>query len=73
MIAKKVLSSGNISLNLYELRKKKKLTHEALGEILGVSSRTIYFWEDGEKKPTIENLIQLSNLFEVSIEEILSR
>ena len=35
---------------LKELRKKKKLTQQRLGEIIGVTKRTIIAWEKEERE-----------------------
>lgn len=73
MIANNDLCSNNISLNIYKLRITHGYTHEEIAEIMRVSTRTIYFWENGNKKPTIDNLIYLTRIFGVSIEEMLRK
>ena len=55
-----------------ELRKTKKLTQEQLGEILGVTNKTVSRWETGTYLPSAEALQAMSELFGVSINEILS-
>jgi len=55
-----------------ELRKTKKLTQEQLGEILGVTNKTVSRWETGTYLPSAEALQAMSELFGVSISEILS-
>ena len=54
-----------------ELRKGKNMTQEALGEILGVTSRTVSRWETGSNLPDLDLLIQLADFYNVDIREIL--
>lgn len=56
---------------LAALRKENGLTQEALGEQLGVTNKTISRWETGSYLPPVEMLQLLSNLYSVSINEIL--
>ncbi len=57
---------------LLELRHERKLTQEQLGERIGVSNRTVSRWENGNYMPPVEMLLELSNFYGVSINEILS-
>lgn len=57
---------------LKELRFEKNLTQEQLGEIIGVTNKTISRWENGNYMPPVEMLQTLSNFYSVSINEILS-
>ena len=55
-----------------ELRKKQGLTQEQLGENIGVTNKTISRWETGNYLPPADALMAMSELFSVSINEILS-
>ncbi len=57
---------------LASLRREQKLTQEKLGEKLGVSGKTISRWETGVYLPPVEMLQALSELYGVSINELLS-
>lgn len=57
---------------LKELRKEHELTQEQLGEKIGVTNKTISRWENGNYLPPAESLIMLSDIYSVSINEILS-
>lgn len=57
---------------LKELRKQHHMTQELLGEKLGVTNKTISRWETGNYLPPIECLKLLSDLYQVSINEILA-
>lgn len=54
------------------LRKEKNLTQEQLGEILGVTNKTVSRWENGNYMPPVEVLQQLSEFYNITINEILS-
>ncbi len=53
------------------LRKESNLTQEELSEKLNVSRQAITKWETDEGMPDIENIKQISILFNVSIDELL--
>lgn len=36
---------------IFQARVRSGLTHEALGDKLGVTSRSVYYWESGQKIP----------------------
>ena len=56
---------------IYDYRKKNAMSQEALAEKLGVARQTVSNWETGETSPNPEQLKQLSQLFNVSIDELL--
>lgn len=53
------------------LRKEKNLTQEELAEKLNVSRQAITKWESGDGTPDIENLKQISILFNITIDELV--
>lgn len=55
-----------------KLRKEKGLTQSQLGERLGVTNKTISRWETGSYMPSVDMLLQMSEEFGVSINEILN-
>lgn len=57
---------------LSELRRERELTQEQLAEKLGTSNKTISRWENGNYMPPVEMLMELSEFYGVSINEILS-
>lgn len=56
---------------LLELRTENNLTQRAIAKLLNVSQGTYNNWENSNTQPSIEQLIQLSRLFKVSIEYIV--
>ncbi len=61
-----------IGIFISQLRKEKNLSQEKLGDILGVTNKTISRWETGKYLPPADMLLVMSELFGVSINEILS-
>lgn len=57
---------------LKQLRKEQGLTQEQLGEKIGVTNKTISRWENGNYMPPVECLTMLSDLYGLTINEILS-
>lgn len=58
---------------LSELRKEKGFTRNELAEKLNVSVRLIGYWENGERECSLDTLIKICNLFEVSADYLLGR
>ena len=59
------------SEKLQLLRKSKGFTQEELAERLDVSRQAVAKWESGQVYPDISNLIQISDLFNVSIDYLV--
>lgn len=62
----------NLPEKLYELRKASGLSQEELAEKLGVSRQAVSKWESGAAQPEIGKLGELSRIFGVSVDELLS-
>jgi len=56
---------------IVELRKQKGLSQEELAEQLGVSRQAVSRWELGQTLPDIPNLLQLCELFGVSVDYLV--
>lgn len=52
-------------------RKDLGMSQDELGQKLFVSRQTISLWEKNQTVPSIDNLIRLSEIFGVSVDEIL--
>lgn len=57
---------------LLELRKQKGWSQEELGNQLNVSRQTISKWEMASTTPELENLVMLSKIFDISIDELVA-
>lgn len=58
---------------LKNARNEAELTQEQLAEKLGVSRQTISSWENERSYPDIVNLIELSDLYQLSLDELLKK
>lgn len=56
---------------LQQLRKEKGYSQEQLAEVLQVSRQAVSKWETGVTYPETDKLIQISNLFEVSVDILI--
>ena len=56
------------SEKLQLIRKNKGLAQEELAEKLSVSRQAVAKWESGQVYPEITNFIQISNLFNVTVD-----
>lgn len=57
---------------LYEMRRASGMSQEELAEKLGVSRQAVSKWESGATQPELQKLIELSKLYSVSVDELLS-
>lgn len=56
---KEIVKSTEFANTIYRIRQERKLTQKELGEIIGVSDRTISKWENGT---TVPDLCQIRNI-----------
>lgn len=59
------------SNNLIKERKKQNLTQEDLAEKLNVSRQAVTKWESGKGYPEMDKIIELSKIFNCSIDDLL--
>ncbi|MDI3089699.1 helix-turn-helix transcriptional regulator [Priestia megaterium] len=60
-----------IAEQIKKIRKNENLSQEQLGQKMNVTRQAIYKWESGKGYPDIQNLIMLSELFEISLDELI--
>lgn len=61
----------NIGKKIHEIRQRKNLTQEQLASDLAISRQAVSKWESGKAIPDIENLMYISNLYDVSLDELI--
>lgn len=61
----------SFSQRITAIRKKLKLSQEKLGELAGVSQRTVAFWESGDRMPSNAVLTDLAKKLDVSVDYLL--
>lgn len=62
-----------LSERLQEQRLKKGKTQQEMADFLGLKLRVYQYYESGDRKPVLENLIILADFFGVSIDYLVGR
>ena len=60
-----------VGKQIQHYRKEKNLSQDDLAEIIFVSRQSISNWERGATYPDIQNLLLLSKVFEVSLDQLI--
>lgn len=70
----KVTKVGKVVIgeNLYSLRKIHEMTQEEVAEKIGVSRQALAKWECGETLPDIERCTMLADLYDVTLDELVT-
>ena len=59
--------------NLKLLRTESKLSQAKLAKMIGVTQQCVSEWEQFKIEPTLSNLWMLSDIFDISIDELVGR
>ena len=59
-----------IGINIQKIRVEKGYSQELVAEKIGVSRQAISKWENDISRPSTDNLIKLSNFFDIPINEL---
>ena len=58
---------------LKELRKENKISQRTLADMLGITQQAVAKWESDKTTPSSDNLIALSAIYEISLDELVSQ
>lgn len=58
---------------ILEIRKSSNLSQEQFGNLFHVTRQTVSNWENNKNYPDLETLVEISNIFDVSLERILKQ
>ena len=61
----------NFNNNLKILRLAKKISQKELAEKMNTTIKTISHWETGYTEPSLQQLVMLSNIFDISIDDLI--
>lgn len=61
----------NIGKRIHQIRQKKNITQEQFAKDLAISRQAVSKWESNKAIPDIENLMYISNLYDVSLDELI--
>lgn len=62
--------SDNVGLNLQNARMNKNLTSSQAAELVGVAKSTWSLYERNKRVPSLQTLVRISKVLNVSIDEI---
>lgn len=48
-------------------------TQKQMAELIGITPRSYQRYESGEREPNIETLVQIANLFKISLDNLIGR
>lgn len=68
----KKLNKCKVACNAYRLIIESQHSIESVALSLNISERTIYYWQEGKRTPSLDNIYGLSQLFNVPMESILA-
>ena len=57
--------------NIYYLRTQKNISQSDLGNLFGYTHTAISNWESGNRTPDIFDLLELSNIFNISVDSLI--
>ena len=60
-------------MNIKDIRMQKGLTQSEVASALGVSSVVYSRYENGKRQPSIDTLIQMADIFGVTVDYLLGR
>lgn len=60
-----------IGVNIASYRKRMQLTQAGLAEKLNYSDKAVSKWERGESAPDVQTLVQLADLFDITVNDLL--
>ena len=67
------MSNIQLANNLRYLRKKHGLTQKALSKMLNISRQAYSNYETGKRIPDIDMLIRIADIYEVTLEQLLTQ
>lgn len=59
--------------NIKYFREINNMTQEQLGKLLHITKVSISCYENGKRTPSLETLIELSNIFNVTLDELVKK
>ena len=62
----------NFGENLYNLRKKQKMSQEKLAEKVGVSGQSVSKWENGTAYPEMNRILELCKIFHCQLNDLVN-
>lgn len=67
------LDIENTGRNIKNICREQRVSVDDIAFMLGVSTQTIYSWFSAKKMPTVDHLIELADVLDVTVDELLAR
>ena len=67
----KSLSKTELSKSLIKIRKTNNLTQQGMAQQLGITRFMVAAYENGLRSPSLDTLVMISNVFHVSVDDLL--
>ncbi len=67
------LDIENTGRNIKDICREQGVSVDDIAFMLGVSTQTIYSWFSAKKMPTVDHLIELADVLDVTVDELLVR
>ncbi len=58
---------------LRELRKENNVSQLELAKVLNMTKMAVSHWESGHSEPSISQLIEIANFFDVSVDYLIGK
>ena len=71
MMIQKRMNEMSLGQQLKKFRELKSLSQEDIAQKIGVTRQAVYKWENDKGYPDIDNLILLSELYNVTLDELI--
>lgn len=72
MIAMPTINMTATGMNITRLRKNARLSVRDLADIFGFATpQAVYKWQNGVAMPTLDNLVVLAAIFNVTMDQII--
>lgn len=59
-----------LKITIEAARVNAHLTQEEASKLLGVSKQTLYNWENGKVSPSLKNVVKLSELYDIPVDNL---
>lgn len=67
------MAKESLGQRLARLRKEKAYTQNDIADKLGVTAQAVSKWENDQASPDVDLLIKLSDMYEISLDELLGK
>lgn len=67
------MQENKFKQNLKALRLERKMSQSQLAGLIGVSQQCVSEWENGNNEPSLSSLWKLSDVLEITIDELVGK